>query len=72
MKHWATQITAAVYLLLREGERRRKKASGGRPKRRKKRKKTRLDPEIIAHAKSYLVCGSSGGQTVVYGLSVRE
>lgn len=47
---------------------------GGRLGGGKKKKKKRplhdslLDPEIIAHAKSYQECGLSGGQTVVYSL----
>lgn len=64
---WVT--TAVLPLLLeREGG-----GGGWEAGRRKKRKKrplhdSLLDPEIIAHAKSYQECGLSGGQTVVYSL----
>lgn len=65
---WVT--TAVLPLLLeREGG----EAGRRKEKKRKKKKKRQLhdsllDPEIIAHAKSYQECGLSGGQTVVYSL----
>lgn len=70
MKRWAilfteSQVTTAVLSLLLE---RGKKRSGGRLREGEK-KKSLLDPEIIARAKTYQECGSSGGRVAVYSLS---